>query len=96
MIAAGFDTGTAAAPRKPRPVERPVERPADRPAVARPADAPRQATQEQRRFTPTQPAAAAPVRENEDEPTRMSQRPVVSTPLPAEDDDDLDVPDFMK
>lgn len=89
VIAAGFDTG-GAPPRKPRQVDKPVERP----APTQQQEAPRPVVPEQRRFTQTVPTTS--VRDNEDEPTRMSQRPVVSTPLPADDDDDLDVPDFMK
>ena len=45
---------------------------------------------DQRRFTPNRPGET-----DAGEPTRMTHRPVVPAPLAAEDDD-LDVPDFMK
>ena len=51
---------------------------------------PRQAEKTVERFTPNRP-----VETDAGEPTRMTHRPVVPAPLAAEDDD-LDVPDFMK
>lgn len=85
VIAAGFDTPPSSM-RKPRQVEKPVERPAPQPQPA----SVRPVVSDQRRFTPN-----APVVSDGGEPTRLAQRPVVSAPV-ADEDDDLDVPDFMK
>ena len=65
-----------------KPVERPA--PQSQPEPVRPP------VVDQRRFTPNRP-----VETDAGEPTRMTHRPVVPAPLAAEDDD-LDVPDFMK
>ena len=85
VIAAGFDT-LPSTPRRPRQAEKPVERPApqQQPEPVRPP------VVDQRRFTPNRP-----VETDAGEPTRMTHRPVAPAPLAAEDDD-LDVPDFMK
>ncbi len=81
VIAAGFDN-VQPPQRQPRAAKPAVERPAQSSGAVRPP------ATEQRRFTP-----AAVKDQSADEPTRTSLR---SGAAVEPDDDDLDVPDFMK
>ncbi len=85
VIAAGFDSGQPTPKAKPAAAaQQPETRPQPKaePMINR--------SDEQRRFTPHFSASD----DGHNEPTHMTKRPVVA-PV-ADDDDDLDIPDFMK
>ncbi|RLP11172.1 cell division protein FtsZ [Propionibacterium australiense] len=90
VIAAGFDSDQSS---QPVPVRRPatVERPQPRPVEQRPA----QPRPEPPRSTGRTSFVSQGPAETEEEPTRRTGVGSEQTTLPA-DDDDLDIPDFMK
>ncbi|WP_119715860.1 cell division protein FtsZ [Propionibacterium ruminifibrarum] len=94
VIAAGFDSDQSS---QSVPVRRPAvaDRPQTRPAGQRPAQERPEQNQPARSAGRTSFVSQAPA-ENEEEPTRRTGVGAEQGAGPAEDDDDLDIPDFMK
>ena len=90
VIAAGFDAGQPTP--KPRPKPEGAVKPADGVARAKPEPMINRADETRRRFPSTSQAE-----EDDKEPTHMTRRPVTPpAPINDEEDDGLDIPDFMK
>ncbi|MBE6477528.1 MAG: cell division protein FtsZ, partial [Propionibacteriaceae bacterium] len=94
VIAAGFDSDQSS---QSVPVRRPAvaDRPQTRPAGQRPVQERPEQNQPARSAGRTSFVSQAPA-ENEEEPTRRTGVGAEQGAGPAEDDDDLDIPDFMK
>ncbi|WIY81643.1 cell division protein FtsZ [Propionimicrobium sp. PCR01-08-3] len=90
VIAAGFDAGQPTP--KPRPKPEGAVKPADGVARVKPEPMINRADETRRRFPSTSQAE-----EDDKEPTHMTRRPVTPpAPIDDEEDDGLDIPDFMK